>query len=802
MKWICKKPKTFYLVNKMEKLRKALDTIALKNSEGIVTDYLLIKACDAYKIKSETFLDDYDYHVCVTKSLYDHLNGIEPNEEICKAVVPGQTKVVDGVMYIYTATPGAKTQYDWRVFKGKVKVGKQVDDQKAVSKQKYINELFPTDLSSLKVIKRLGGSTGAELVEDSKGNQYVMKKGSNTSNEHVKSEYLTNQLYDLLGQRVPDYELYEENGEVVMLSKYIPMTTTPTSKNYDEMAKGFVVDALLANWDVYQNDNCLIDSAGRVIRVDNGGALGFRAQGSKKNFGNKVDDFLSMQKYNPSIVANLTIQDYINQIDEVLKKRDDVIGFLVASNIDMISVFDNRFKDLERIKKDLEAKLAKKNRKVLPRKLKSDADMYRDFTEDELDALWKGQSGSSYNDKLFATNYNNGWELLNSICEERGFTARPEVVDDATYWNIVKQSKYQMFRGLADGGGHDAEYYADDFKFNDNCFYGTIGIHGSGIYAHVNDGDNDSSNTQTTYKKSDAYKASRGYAGSSGEILECCLDPKAKVATVDDLRKEIMRLVTFDKAKVDAKQVEIDDLNALLKQQEDDLNHITENIEKQIKQDMHWDNDVLVMSQIEIDNTDWGAVNDKGEPDYPSFDDFVKNKMFDWIKKNGGTVTEKGKGTDVYVFKLPNSKENFMLSRFQWENNAIKRKNAFAKAYNYPLRRFQDWMMKEHYGVINERVEKELSEIGSKVTTLQADIKVTKSELNTKINELNDLKKTKDPNGDIISGIYESVRKGSKEAIGTYAALKGYDAIIQPHGNGGPNSFMIILNRSKVIVRK
>lgn len=787
----------------MEDIKKALDTIALHNLEGKVSDDLLIKACDAYKIKSDDFLDDYEYHVCVAKSLYDHLNGIEPDEEICKAVVPGQTKVVDGVMYIYTATPNAKTKYDWRVFKGKKQVGRQVDDQKAGAKQKYINELFPTDLSNLKVVKKLGGSTGAELVEDAKGNQYVMKKGKNTSSDHVRTEYLTNQLYDLMGLKVPDYELYEDNGEAVMLSKFIPLTHAPSSKDYDEMAKGFVVDALLANWDIYQNDNCLIDSAGRVIRVDNGGALNYRAQGSKKTFGDSVLDFDSMQKYNPSVVANLTTQDYINQIGEVLKKRDDVINYLEESDYNgMSDTFKKRFKSLESIKNDLEAKLAKKNRKIVPRKLKSDADMYKDFSDDEVDAIWKAQNGSDYWSKLNATNYKNGWELLNAICEERGFTARPEVVDEATYWNAVKQSKYQMFRGLSDGGGHDAEFYADDFRYNDNCFYGTIGIHGSGIYAHVNDGTHDKSNTQTTYKKSDAYKNARSYAGSSGSILECCLDPKAKVALVPDLKKEILSLVTFDKAAVDAKQLEIDTLNATLQKQEDDLNHITENTEKQIKKDMHWDNDVLVMSQLEIDNTDWGATNDEGEPDYPSFEDFVEKKVFDWVKKNGGSVTEKGKGTDVYVFKLPNSKESFMLSRFQWENNAIKRKNAFSKAYNYPLKRFQDWMMKEHYGIISKRVEKELGDIGTKVTDLRSDIKVTKNELNTKVGELNDLKKTKDPNGDMISGIYESVRKGSKEAIGTYAALKGYDAIIEPHGNGGPNSFMIILNRSKVIVKR
>ena len=180
--------------------------------------------------------------------------------------------------------------------------------------------------------------------------------------------------------------------------------------------------------------------------------MNYRAQGSKKTFGDSVDDFSSMQKYNPSVVANLSTQDYINQIDEVLKKKDDVINFLVESDYTAMSdTFKKRFKDLERIKNDLEAKLAKKNKKVLPRKLKSDADMYRELSDDELDAIWKGQSGSDYWRKLNATNYTVGWELLSTICAERGFTARPNVVDEAEYWNAVKQSKYQMFRGLSDG---------------------------------------------------------------------------------------------------------------------------------------------------------------------------------------------------------------------------------------------------------------------------------------------------------------------------------------------------------------
>jgi len=786
----------------MKNIRKALDKIAEGNFLSDISDDILIKACDAYKIKSDEFGDSYEYYVCVSKSLYDHINEIEPDTEICKAVIPGQTKVVDGVMYIYAATPNAKTKYDWRVFRGKSKVGKQLVDgsKKSIDKQKYINELFPNDLSTLKVVKKLGGSTGAELVEDVRGNQYVMKKGTNTSNEHVHSEYLTNQLYDLMGLRVPDYELYEENGETVMLSKFIPMTKNSSSKDYDEMAKGFVVDALLANWDIYQNDNCLIDSAGRLIRVDNGGALNYKAQGNSKPFGDNVIDFDSMIKYNPAVVANLTTQDYIDQIDKVLKKRNDVIGFLVESNSNLFSTFDERFKSLKKIKNDLKAKLAKGNRKVLPRKLKSDADMYKDFSDDEKNSLWNNQSGKSYYNKLGATNYTVGWELLSSICQKRGFDARPKVVDETSYWNTVKQTKYQMFRGL-NGGQHDADFYADEFKYNDNCFFGTLGIHGSGIYTHVNDGEDDS-NTQTTYKNSDAYEEAHSYAGRSGVVLECCLDPKAKVAMVEDLKDEILSLVTFDKAAVDAKQIDIDSLNSQLKKNQDDYDNLTVNVENSVKSKMHWDEDTLVMRQLEIDNTNWGKLDKDGNPDYPKFDDFVKNKLFDWVEKNGGSVKEKGKGTDIFVFKLPNSKEHFMLSRYQYENNAIKRKNAFTSAYNYPVKRFEDWIMNNHYKVITEAVKKELDNIGDKAVKLRSSIKVTKSELNKATQEISDLKKTKDPDGDIISGIYESVRNGNKEGIGTYAALKGYDAIIEPHGNGCSNSFMIVLNRSKVIVKK
>ena len=67
----------------MDELRKALEIFALRNAEGAVSDAALEKACEAYKARSE-FVDDYEYSLYVTKSLYDHLHGVEQDPEAFK----------------------------------------------------------------------------------------------------------------------------------------------------------------------------------------------------------------------------------------------------------------------------------------------------------------------------------------------------------------------------------------------------------------------------------------------------------------------------------------------------------------------------------------------------------------------------------------------------------------------------------------------------------------------------------------------------------------------------------------------
>lgn len=151
---------------------------------------------------------------------------------------------------------------------------------------------WPKDLSKLKTIKSLGGSTGAMLVEDATGKRFVLKKGN--SAQHIREEHAADQAYRALGANVPEARLYDtpqgpaklaEHIEGVDLRSYLAKAKPAEAAAVSaEIQKGFAADALLGNWDVagLNLDNILVDAAGQPWRIDNGGSLRFRAQGAPK----------------------------------------------------------------------------------------------------------------------------------------------------------------------------------------------------------------------------------------------------------------------------------------------------------------------------------------------------------------------------------------------------------------------------------------------------------------------------------------------------------------------------------------
>lgn len=191
---------------------------------------------------------------------------------------------------------------------------------------------FPDDPNSLKVVKRLGGSTGAELVEAPDGTRYVRKRGNNEG--HVRSECYADAFYRAAGADVPEFRLYDTSNGPVKLSRYYEGTTSlsdwwrkASKKEKDAMSaalrKQYATDVLLGNWDVVgmDADNILIDKHGKPWRIDNGGAMSYKAMGGTKpdsswNDG-FVDDLWTMTGNGSRIGNNASsnIPKYFGQVD-------------------------------------------------------------------------------------------------------------------------------------------------------------------------------------------------------------------------------------------------------------------------------------------------------------------------------------------------------------------------------------------------------------------------------------------------------------------------------------------------------
>lgn len=815
-----------------DNLLKSLQTLAFGHSEGFVPVDKLRMACEAYKRKTN-FDDGYRYQLILSKSIHDQLNGIEQDEELCKAILPGDTKVIDGVLYVWSKTKaGSQTQYAWHVAnKGSVTgmnigSGGSLTSQKIADLEKEINELFPADLKSLKSVGNAGGSTGAQLVDDAKGNRYILKKGTNqnTNNEHIINEYLANQLYSIAGVKVPSYQLYDENGTACLLSKFIHGARNFTPNDYPKLSEFFIVDCLFANWDAYANsDNCLIDSKGNVIHVDNGGTLNFRAHGSQKKFdGDIYGTFVQMQNYNSHLSKYLTDDSIKKQIAELRKKKGDLINYLKEVGEDKLArTIEQRIDNLSDIENAIDSKNQINKRKVLPRKLKSKQEMYREFTQQELDDLWNvSLSGMNGADKVTRTDVNRGigWVALSEVCKMRGFDARGEVVEDDEYWKKVdegiKNGKYiQVLRGLSpnDKVGYKGKITIDEaidsLLYQDKCFYGTQAAYGAGIYSHINDDKSVNHQSKSSFNKTGAYIHATHYAheGGSGKgaIVKMILPSDAKTVNVNVLKKEIRELFAPDKKAVDKCKSELKTIDDDILKIDIDLNNFSKKVVEKAYKDAHYDATAWASYSLMKDGVDWGKVNAFGERDIPKFDDFVGKEMVNLVKANGGVVEQK-KG--VYTFRMPHSTEEFSVTNYQYDGpHSIKKYNGVVNYYNFAAERFDDWFERAHIKQVEKIKDDAIKNSGESLQKLiksRNDMRKIRKDKQDELDTLLTPSKNIDDNKGIYEAIHKAFMRGHSSVIGLYAALKGYDAITVPHGNGSSNSFAVILNRSKMIISK
>jgi SPP1 gp7 family putative phage head morphogenesis protein len=203
---------------------------------------------------------------------------------------------------------------------------------------------FPASVEALTPVRGLGGSTGAQLMRDAQGREFVVKRGASAA--HLREESAADSLYQALGVNVPKHSVYETPQGPVKVSEFMPNTKTlkqvlasgdaaEIKRVRQQLQKGFGADALLGNWDVIglDADNILVDDKGKVWRVDNGGALRFRAQGTKKaefsayptelwTMRGKVDKGNAQAK---AIFGDLSYDDVVQQMRELSAKRTAIL---------------------------------------------------------------------------------------------------------------------------------------------------------------------------------------------------------------------------------------------------------------------------------------------------------------------------------------------------------------------------------------------------------------------------------------------------------------------------------------------
>lgn len=173
-------------------------------------------------------------------------------------------------------------------------------------------------------------------------------RGKDGVNRYVKfykdptqahSEHLTNKIYKDLGLEAPNSQVFKmPDGRYAYASDlYEGGKVLGAVANQIEHAKdamnGFVADVFVGNWDAagLSLDNMMVLSNGKLARIDNGGALLFRAQAGRKPEG-ALGSISEWQKFfdgtNPSYanLAKMANFDPIESRKMIVKQIDDVVA--------------------------------------------------------------------------------------------------------------------------------------------------------------------------------------------------------------------------------------------------------------------------------------------------------------------------------------------------------------------------------------------------------------------------------------------------------------------------------------------
>lgn len=204
-----------------------------------------------------------------------------------------------------------------------------------------------------KVGKQMGSNEGGlytnVVYPEEKQGLFYVKFYEDPNQGHM--ENVANAIYRKLGVQAPESDMVIIGGRVAFVSKIIEGHTEmdrESMRSSDSVKKGFVADAFLANWDVIglEFDNILRGSDGKPYRIDNGGALTFRARGALKEYSsNNIPELDSL--LNPNINPNSAFVFEGLTEEEIRQQAQDLVYNLSERTIKNIVSNENLPKEIE-----------------------------------------------------------------------------------------------------------------------------------------------------------------------------------------------------------------------------------------------------------------------------------------------------------------------------------------------------------------------------------------------------------------------------------------------------------------------
>lgn len=150
----------------------------------------------------------------------------------------------------------------------------------------------------------MGTQKGGVFEDKGTGTQFYVKFPDNP--DQAVNEFLAASMYRLFGVEFPNTRLVMKEGKVVgVASEMMPGAKMITPDEFvalpeaikADFIKSSVVDMYLGNWDVVGNGpnyNIMQLPSGKIVRIDPGGALNYRAQGAAKQLSDDLAELKTM----------------------------------------------------------------------------------------------------------------------------------------------------------------------------------------------------------------------------------------------------------------------------------------------------------------------------------------------------------------------------------------------------------------------------------------------------------------------------------------------------------------------------